>query len=92
MRKTLSILICILVLIAAVIPAVYANEDDSSKDKWTYHNIFNAVYTYDNLPTLKIEAYFDDNQELIDAIKVRYEFLMSNFPVELAKKLRLYHT
>lgn len=88
MRKTLSVLLFLLILIAAVIPAAYANEDDSSKDKWTYHNIFNAVYTYDNLPTLKIEAYFDDNQELIDAIKGRYEFLMSNFPLELAQKLK----
>ena len=53
-----------------------------------YVKKFNQVYKYDNIPTLKIEAYFDDLTELSELLKKSYEDQMNKLPVELTLKLK----
>lgn len=91
MKRTLSILTCIMLFISTFMSIAYADTDNSIEDKRTYHNVFNTIYTYDNLPTLKIESCFDGNPELIKSVKEYYEYLLSRIPKYLTDKMKEYN-
>lgn len=71
-------------ILLALFSLVYAD----TKDRSEYFNKFNQTYEYTDMPTLKIEAYFDDIPELSDAIREEYESLMSTIPQKFKTQLK----
>lgn len=83
-QKLIKYILCVLSLIIIIfnIHITYAISTNE------YFNKFNQIYTYDDIPTLKIEAFFDDKLELSEMIKSEYEFLMKPIPDYLKLKLK----
>ena len=84
MKKTISLMLCILMFAAFIGPSVLAEPIDDSK----YHGKFNQIYVYDDMPTLKIEAYFDNYPELSNMMHHEYERLVNAIPEELRTRLK----
>ena len=80
MKKTIVSLILILVITAMSVITVNADSN--------YRHGFNQTYEYDDMPTLKIEAYFDDSPELSWMLKTKYESLMSAIPEHLRMMMK----
>ena len=57
-------------------------------DKPDYFNKFNQVYVYDSIPTLKIEAFYDNSDSFSQSMKKDYEKCMSFIPREQALLLK----
>ena len=84
MKRKFPIIISLILILLLISPSVYSDTKDRSK----YFNIFNQAYEYDNMPTLKIEAYFDDIPELSEKIKAEYESLMAPVPNDIKAQLK----
>lgn len=76
-----NIILSILILLF-ILPTILYAEDEP------YFNVFNQVYEYDNGPTLKIEAYFDDKPVLSNMLKNEYESLISTIPLKYKLQLK----
>lgn len=79
MKKYIAILLILIFTFPIVI--VYASNN-------SYYNKFNQIYEYENYPTLKIEAYFDDKLELSEVLKNTYEDLISKIPENIVNQLK----
>lgn len=80
--------ICAISLFQTFASADTNNPDDTEEDRHSYHNIFNQVFIFDDMPTLKIEAYYDDYEDLSDAIKKEYVQLMEVIPIDIRQVLK----
>lgn len=88
MKKLLSVL-CVAICLLLMLPTFSTAESNKTeKDKRVYHNIFNQIYEYDNLLTMKIEAYYDDDDTLSQTIKTEYEQLMNVIPEDILQVLK----
>lgn len=85
MKKAVSIILCLLMLSVIIWPSAFAEPLNDSRK---YHGVFNQVYVYDDMPTLKIEAFYDDGLELSRSMKKDYEKCMSYIPREQTLKLK----
>lgn len=80
--------IAIISLFVLVLLMLFSIANADTKDRSEYFNIFNQTYEYNDMPTLKIEAFFDDIPELSKMIKEEYESLMAAVPQKFKTQLK----
>lgn len=88
----ISILIVVALIISIPDVQVFAHKNNvinqMALNKPQYYNKFNQIFIYDDCPTLKIEAYFDNLPELSEVLRRGYEDYMFSMPENVRMMLK----